>query len=375
MAKKAKKRAPKKPVRRRHSRVAREQRMRRYIIWTTVAVGVLVIGLVAYGLISQQIRTAIQMRQTVAVVDGTEIAMGTLRDRARFYEGIQGSLSPSLLDYVLDEVIKEEIVRQEAAKRGIEVTPAELQDRLERMFDFHRTPPTPMPTQTVAPTVAADEGATATPGVTAAPTATPKSEEDFQREYDEYLSGVGVTDAYFRTLMEGALLQEALVEDFGKDIPKDADQVQLHYLRVYSDTHANELLVRLLSEESTFESLKEEIEDPEAEIRGTGSDLRWYPKSLLEEQFSAEFAEEAFALETGVFSQTVESEYGGTSYYVVEVVAHQERDLDEATHLQLARSAFNAWMEERMAQVERLEYDATVVLGESEEAEAPLFGQ
>jgi hypothetical protein len=302
--------------------------------------------------------------------------MEDLRDRARFYESMQqGGLSASLLEFVLDEVIKEEIVRQEAAQRGIEVAPAELQDRLERMFDFHRTPPTPVPTQMPAPTVVAEEGATATPEVTPAPTATPKSEEDFEREYDEYLSGVGVTDEYFRTLMEGALLQEALVEDFGKDIPTDADQVQLRYLQVYSDTHANELLVRLLSEEATFESLQEEIESPEAEIPGRGSDLAWYPQSLLEERFSAEFAEEAFAGEPGVFSQTVVSEYGGASYYVVEVVAHEERELEEDTHLQLARSAFDVWLEARMAEVERLDYDASVLLGESEGAEAPLYGQ
>ena len=107
MAKRAKKRTAAKPVRRRRSRVEREQRMRRYIVWTTIVVGVAVVGLVAYGLVSQQIRTAIQMRQPVAVVNGTEIPMKTLRDRARFYEGLQqSSLSPSLLDYVLDEVIR-----------------------------------------------------------------------------------------------------------------------------------------------------------------------------------------------------------------------------------------------------------------------------
>jgi hypothetical protein len=376
MAKRAKKRTAAKPVRRRRSRVEREQRMRRYIVWTTIVVGVAVVGLVAYGLVSQQIRTAIQMRQPVAVVNGTEIPMKTLRDRARFYEGLQqSSLSPSLLDYVLDEVIQEELVRQEAERRGIEIAPAELQDRIERMFDYHSTPPTPMPTSTPAPTVAADKDATPTPEVTPGPTATPKSKEDFQREYNEYLSSVGVTDEYFRTLMEGALLQEALLDEFGETVPAEMDQVQLQYLRVYSDTQANELFIRLLSEETDFATLREEIESPDAEISGIGGDLKWYPKALLEEQFSVEFAEEAFALGTGVFTQTIESEYGGTSYYVVEIVAHEERLVDDQNRTLLARIAFDQWLEEQMALVERLDYDATALFPESAGIETNPLGQ
>ena len=211
--------------------------------------------------------------------------------------------------------------------------------------------------------------------MTPAPTATPKSEEDFQLEYDQYLTGVGVSDEYFRSLMEGVLLQEALVDEFGEDIPMTADQVQLRYLRVYSDTQANELLVRLLAGEADFETLRTELEDPDAEAPGMGSDLEWYPRGLLEQQFSAEFADEAFSLETGTFTHMVESEYGGTSYYVVEVVAHEEREMDETTHTHLARNAFNEWLEEQMESVERLEYDPTILVPESEGAETISLGQ
>jgi parvulin-like peptidyl-prolyl isomerase len=309
MARKAKKRAPRKPVRRRRSRVEQEQRMRRYVIWATVGVGVLVIGLVGYGLVSEQVRTAIQNRQRVAVVNGTEITIGDLRTRAQFYESFQDSASPDLVDLVFDEIVEEELVRQEAERRGIEVSDAEVQDRIERMFDFHRTPPTPRPTLLPEPTTAASEAVAPTAEGTSVPTPTPKSEADFQRDYSEYIQSLNVTDEYFRRLI------------------------------------------------------------------GIGSDLKWYAKGPLEDQFSVEFADEAFALETGMFSHTIESEYGSITYYVVEVVAHEERELDEASHLQLARRAFNEWLEEQMASVERLEFDRSILVPGSEGNEVNPLGQ
>lgn len=375
MARKAKKRAPRKPVRRRRSRVEQEQRMRRYVIWATVVVGVLVIGLVGYGLVSEQVRTAIQNRQRVAVVNGTEITIGDLRTRAQFYESFQDSASPDLVDLVFDEIVEEELVRQEAERRGIEVSDAEVQDRIERMFDFHRTPPTPRPTLLPEPTTAASEAVAPTAEGTPVPTPTPKSEADFQRDYSEYIQSLNVTDEYFRRLMKAVLVKDALVDDFGKDIPAEADQVQLRYLGVYSDTQANDLLVRLVSEEADFATLEAELEAADAEAPGIGSDLKWYAKGPLEDQFSAEFADEAFALETGMFSHTIESEYGSITYYVVEVVAHEERELDEASHLQLARRAFNEWLEEQMASVERLEFDRSILVPGSEGTEVNPLGQ
>jgi parvulin-like peptidyl-prolyl isomerase len=368
MAKKARKRAPKKVVRRRRSRVEQERRMRQYVIWATVVVGVLVVGLVVYGLLARQIKTAIAMHKPAAIVNGVEITLGELRQRVRSYEALQGPLQPELTGYVLDELIKEELVRQEAARRGIAFSPEEVQDRIERQFGFHRTPPTPEPTPmatltptmtempALTPTEAPTLAATSTPVL---PTPTPVTEEGFRKSYDEYLKLFGVSDAYFRSEFEARMLQEALLDDFGKEIPLTIDQVQLRYLRVVSETQASELLTALVEGDGDFESLKEEASEV--------GDLAWYPKAILSVDVSEEVAEQAFALEagTGVFSQTVVTDYGATSYYIVEVVDHQVREVDETMREQLAQQAFDEWMDGQMAQVERLEYDPSLVVSEA----------
>ncbi len=370
MAKKAKKRAPKKVVRGRRSRVEQERRMRQYVIWVTAVVGVLVVGLVVYGLLARQIKTAFAMHKPAAIANGVEITLGELRDRVRSYEVLQGPLQPELASYVLDELIEEELVRQEAARRGITITPEEVQDKLEREFGFHRTPPTaePTPTATLTPTVtesptpalAATEVPTLVPTSTPVPpTPTPMTEEGFQKEYGAYLELIGVSDAYFRSLFEANMLREALLDDFGKEIPDTADQVQLRYLRVVSETQASELLTVLVEGDGDFESLKEEASEV--------GELEWYPEAILTVDVSEEVAKQAFALEagTGVFSQTVVTDYGATSYYIVEVVDHQVREVDETMRDRLAWEAFDEWMEGQMALVERLEYDPSLVVSDT----------
>ena len=185
------------------------------------------------------------------------------------------------------------------------------------------------------------------------------TEEGFQKKYDEYLEMLSVSDAYFRSEFEGGMLREALLDDFVEKVPDTADQVQLRYLRVVSETQASELLTALVEGNGDFESLKEEA--------SAVGELEWYTEAILAKDISKEVAEQAFALEagTGVFSQTVVTTYGATSYYIVEVVDHQVREVDETMRDRLAQDAFDEWMEGQMALVERLEYDPSLVVSEA----------
>ena len=80
----------------------------------------------------------------------------------------------SLPTDVLDAMIDDELVRQEAGKRNITVTANELQEEIEQQFGYIRNPPTPTPTPI-----------TATVGITATPTPTevPTTLEEFQQNY------------------------------------------------------------------------------------------------------------------------------------------------------------------------------------------------
>ncbi len=175
----------------------REAQQRRLILIFTIGVTVLVVGVLAFGLISEQV---IRPRQPVAIADGEEISTAAFQARVRFarlnliaqlrtiyqqaqdpqLQAIFQSYMQSLLNQlndptqigrdVLNQMIDEVLIRHEANRRGITVSAEEVQGRLEQQFGFYRhgTPtPTATATATITPT------ATATPLVTNTPTNTP----------------------------------------------------------------------------------------------------------------------------------------------------------------------------------------------------------
>lgn len=175
----------------------REAQQRRLILLFTVVVTVLVVGILGFGLLNEQV---IKPRQPVAIADGEEISTTAFQARVRFarlnliaqlrniyqqaqdpqLQAIFQSYMQSLLNQlndptqigrdVLNQMIDEVLIRHEANRRGITVSAEEVQERLEQQFGFYRhgTPtPTATATATITPT------ATATPLATNTPTNTP----------------------------------------------------------------------------------------------------------------------------------------------------------------------------------------------------------
>ena len=150
--------------------LARQQRERiqnRYILITSIAIIVIVIGLIGYGLIQQYI---LQPQQPVAKVANNVITTKQFQTYAR-YERLQyiqqyqqyqqfaqlfGS-DQSSLSYIqqylaqiqyqleptnlgqsaLDYLIANQIIQQEAGKRGITVTDAEIDKSLQDYFGYY----------------------------------------------------------------------------------------------------------------------------------------------------------------------------------------------------------------------------------------------
>jgi hypothetical protein len=152
-------------------------------------------------------------------------------------------------------------------------------------------------------------------------------------------------------------MYRVLSDDFRKDVPAMLDQVHLRYLRVSSQERADELVGRL-GDGASFAALQEEVESDE-ESPGYSSDLAWYTQETLERGVSADIAAQAFGINSGVFAQESDG-----MYYVVEVVDHQMREVDDDLAERLANVALLDWIESQQALVERLEYDPGYVLVE-----------
>lgn len=391
---KGRRRAPKEITRRRLSRVERDQRMERFLIWGVAAVGVLVVGVLGYGLLNEKV---LKIRKPVAIVGGTPISVAefqartrlarlSMREQLNYLSAWQQSLDPndpdtsaylqyvqssirdletqlslenaqSIGEDVLNQLIEEELVRQEAARRGIVVPQEEVEQRLELNFGYDRNPATPTPEPTASPLVTFTVVLTPEPTNTPPPTPTPVTEEEFRRRLNETLRKLKTSKQVYLSWVEASLLTERLQEQMTAEIPSAADQVKLRFLSVITETLANDLAARLAAGED-FETLANELE---ADGSGSSSEMDWNTREDLEQILGAEIAEAVFGMAAGERSRPLLN-MNGSRYLVIEVLGHEVRELDEAARQRLGSQAFQAWLEEaKRTLVERRPLDASLV--------------
>jgi parvulin-like peptidyl-prolyl isomerase len=241
------------------------------------------------------------------------------------------SAETSLPTDVLDNMIDNELVRQEAAKRNIAVTADELQADIEQQFGYIRNPPTPTPTPITA---------TVEITVTPTPTEAPITLEEFQQNYSQYVAALrknaSFSEAGFRRLFESSLLRTKLQDSLAEEVPLSAEQVHARHILVATEDEAKKVLERLQAGED-FAALAKELSQ-DTSTKDEGGDLGWFPRG----QMVTEFEDAAFALQPGQTSDPVQTSYG---YHIINVIERDaNRPLDETILEQKKASALDDWL-------------------------------
>lgn len=390
MTKKAR-RAPKQQLtRKQRSRLERERRMQRILVSGVGVVAILVVGILGYGVVAEKI---IEPREPVAVVDETPITTAEFEARVKFrrlqlqnqlsylsqqqqafaaqgldsgeqflQEYIQrqiGDLQSRLAaenvsvigEQVLDQMIQEALVRQEAERRDLTVTAEELQGAIQESFGYQ---PDATPVPSPSPAVTSTESLT-TSQATPVPTPTEMTEADFREMYNRYvregLKPLGITEQQYRSWIKASLLSEKLQTSLREELPDQAEQVRLRFLSVDSEERASELNRRLDSGED-FQALADELKADE-EAPGYSSELGWLPQDVLEDRLGPDLADLAFSLEVGEHSEPVRSGEESQSYFVIEVTGHTMRELEESVLEQMAQDRYQVWLDAQQSLVER----------------------
>ena len=144
-----------------------------------------------------------------------------------------------------------------------------------------------------------------------------------------------------------------LREQLTAEAPAAADQVLLRYITIDDGERAAEAAARLNTGDD-FQALLDELRTDE-EISAYGSELDWLPKESLESRFEAAVSELAFSLAVGERSQPIPSE-DGQRFTIIEVLGHEERELNEYLRQQYADEAFQEWLDSQQVLVERGTY-------------------
>lgn len=392
MARKVRKQKPAGLTRKQRSRLEQEKRLEKFILWGVTIVVVAVVGILGYGLVFEKI---VKAREPVAVVGNTPITTAEFQARVRFLrmqmqrqllslqqrQAMADPMDPNselLLQYLQEEIrkvqtelepenaatigeqalnqlLQEELVRQEAERRGIVVTPGEVQQQIELSFGYDSNPATPEPTASspLTPTDAL------TPTEELFPTPTPMTKEGFQQLYADFLREslrpLDISEEQYRSWLEASLLTQELQEQMTAEIPATAEQVNLNVLNVSSQGKANELAVRLEAGED-FQTLGEELRESDV---GYATELGWLPREVLENNLGAELTDLAFSLGVGEYSQPV-ADPDGIWYNIFEVLGHEEREIGLWARQQMVGERFQAWLDAQQFLVERRTYQDRV---------------
>ncbi|HZM20370.1 MAG TPA: peptidylprolyl isomerase [Anaerolineales bacterium] len=386
------------------ARLERERQQVRLI--RAIAVGgiLIVVLLLAYGYLNLNV---FQLQKPVAEVNGEVITTREWQERVRFQRvnllnlyntyvfyqqnfGMDTSQqqqevtfylqSPETLgQQVIDQMIDEALIRQEAEKRGITVSEEEIQNEIQSEYGFfpNGTPtptvtptefltptlsaeqltiypptstPTEAPTSTVTPTSTPDRSVTQTPTATAAPptptfvpelptaTATPFTEEGFKEQYSTTVSdfkSYNVSETTLRSVYRNRLLRAKLLEEIARDVPRTEEQVWARHILV-EDERSLGIVRSLLASGWDFADVAKKY-SKDTGSGAAGGDLGWAPRS----KYVKEFADAAFSQKIGEVGEPVKSEFG---YHIIQVIDRQERPLDPTEYEQKREAALTDWL-------------------------------
>jgi len=408
----AKRRGSKIVTKKHLARVEREQRQKRIIMISSIVILVIVVGLIAYGIIEQVI---LEPNQPVAVVGDDKITTEEFENRVKFerrqlvqqylstYQNmqlfeddensqaffqqtlnqIQFQLDPETLGQeILDLLVDDKLIRQEAARIGIIVSNDEVDKYFEEAFGYYtegqpptQTPiPTIPPTSTLSPTQLALIHSTPTPTATsvltttdptiditatpsgdietdlpdtdptpaALPTATPFTYEAYQTLYNEVITSfeddIDLNEKDLRAILINELYRQKVRDEIMTDFICELDQVWARHILVEDEATAQEVLEKidagddfadLAAQYSTDDSNKE-----------TGGDLGWFGADRM----VPEFEQVAFNLSIGELSEPVETQFG---WHIIQSLGHEVRPLSAYECDQLKEKEFTTWLEQQ----------------------------
>ena len=413
------------------ARAERERRQTRLIVAIGISGIILVVALLGYGYLNLNY---FQLREPIVDVNGEAITTAYWQERIQVerinllnqynYLQFQQNFgidttqqqqqvlftlqSPDIIgQQVLDQLVDEELMRQEAEQRGIKVSKEELEEVIQSTYDFYPNgtptptltptdiafptlssqqltlyPSTAIPTEaftsTPAPTNTPDPSMTSTPTSTpalptptfvpeaATATSTPYTLEGFNQRYAdevENFKASGISESTLRKLFELDLLRRKLRDAITADIAPTEEQVWARHILV-SDERSLGIVRSLLASGRDFaEVAKKYSQDTGSGING--GDLGWFGRGAM----VPEFENAAFSQEIGEIGEPVQSQFG---YHIIQVLAHQEVPISASQLEQKRDTAFTEWL----AQTRE---GATIVINEDWPQRVPAipenFGQ
>jgi parvulin-like peptidyl-prolyl isomerase len=324
------------------ARADRERRETRWIVAGTVVTAAVVLSLIGYGWLKEAV---LAPRQAVATVNGVEIRKGEFRARVAWLMPASADVA-SYGQNVLDRLIDDVLIQEEAQRRGLSVADAEVEDSLHGFFFyFPNGTPTPRPSLTPDPTSLANTTPTALPTAGPSPTVTPTlgpqptateyTEQAYADTLQAYLKANGISEAILRGELRAGLYRARLATAFELETDREAEQVHARHILVSTKEEGQSVLDRLKAGEA-WTALAAELSRDQSN-KDKGGELGWLaPGATVKE-----FEDAVFSGPVGEPFGPVETSFG---WHVLWVLGREVRPLDAFSFQQAVQLQFEAWL-------------------------------
>lgn len=395
------------------ARLERERRQTRYLLFGSIGVAVIVLGVIVYGILDQ---TVLRQYKTVAQVGSSRVTMIEFQNAVKFNRilynrQLTAFTSDSFLlqfyasqvqqmlatvsdtsqigQQTLDSLVEDKIVEQEAKARGITVTDAEVDDQLQQAFGYYakgtptvaptETPystatlnPTQQkwvpPTETLAPT-ATSAPMTATPTATAGPTGTPTPTATTGPTATPNPTATPITLASYQKSLKALVdegvpvgLNETVVRNFIRSQllkKKLTDALTKDLPKQEDQVWARHILVATEAEAQAVLARLNAGEDwvkiaaqvsTDTSNKDKGGDLGWFGSGVMD----ADFQKAAFALKIGEISQPVKTSYG---FHIIQLLGRQVHPFTSSEYDQAKSKFYSDWLTKAKADKKVQEFD------------------
>jgi hypothetical protein len=240
-------------------------------------------------------------------------------------EQLQSSLSLVAQD-TLEDLIDDELIRQQAEEEGLTVTPAEVEQAITEDIRQDLT-------------VTSQETLTGTEQL---PTPTPVSQEQIDEVYNSILDNMKLSDASFRAIVERSLLGGKLQDVLASKVPTTGLVANVQLIQTETEPEAVAALERIEAGED-FAIVAQEV-STDTLTAEAGGEVGWVTSGQLVTRYGE-------TLDALVFSQEVGEpgivESNGMFYVVLVLERDENGPLPSDVLTQRQNSALTDWLEEQ----------------------------